>query len=78
MDGDLFGKIVLGIVVAVYLLLGFIGVFNNEITKDKSIPKKLAIGAGAAIGGLWSTAIFLIIVAVVIAFFLSGGAEPAP
>jgi hypothetical protein len=70
--------IVAGIVVAVIVIAGFSGAFTNEHDKDKSIPKKLAIGAGTSISGIWAVAIFVILIGLLIAFFVNGGAEPAP
>ena len=75
---NLASYIVAGIVVAVCVIAGFTGSFTDEHTKDESIPKKLAIGAGTSISGIWAAAIFVIGIGLLMAFFLNGGAEPAP
>lgn len=75
---NLASYIIAGIVVAVIVIAGFRGAFTDEHDKNKSIPEKLAIGAGASISGIWAAAILVILIGVLIAFFLNGGAEPAP
>jgi hypothetical protein len=75
---NLASYIIAGIVVAVIVIAGFGGAFTDEHTKDESIPKKLAIGAGSSVAGIWGAAIWVILIGVLIAFFLNGGAEPAP
>ncbi len=75
---NLASYIVAGIVVAVCIIAGFNHAFTDEHLKDLPIPKKLAVGAGTSVGGIWAAAIFVIGIGLLIAFFLNGGAEPAP
>jgi len=75
---NLASYIVAGIVVAVCVIAGFGGAFTDPLNKEESIPKKLAIGAGTSLGGIWSAIITAIIIGVIIAFVLNGGLEPAP
>ena len=74
---DLFILIVVGIVVVAIVIVGFVSPFTDEHTKGESIPKKLAIGAGTSIGGIWAAAIFVISVALLLWFIFNGGlAQP--
>ena len=70
--------IVAGIVVAVCVIVGFGATFTDPPDKDKSIPHKLALGAGRAIGGIWSVISWVLIISAIIWFVLNGGLEPAP
>jgi len=75
---NLASYIVAGIVVAVCVFAGFSHAFTDEHLKNLSIPKKVAVGAGTSISGIWAAAIWVILIGIIIAFFLNGGAEPAP
>jgi len=69
--------VVAGIVVAGCVIAGSGGAFTDLLKKEESIPKKLAIGAGTLLGGIWWAIITAIILGVIIAFVLNVGLEPA-